>query len=151
MFLDKTINHLDKAANKFSSKIDDTDYAKELEKYNDRIAGFDEDIRDWEVERKTLESEISEGSSTLNSTRKKIEEALKLGDKAKLVAEINKCRKDIERGTQGSKKALEDISTLLNSDHLSAALISKSATKGLELLNGMSKKKQPPKSKYPYT
>ena len=147
--LEKTINHLDKAANKFSSMIDDTDYANELEKFNDRVLGFEEDINVWEEERKALESEISEGSSTLNSARKKIEEALKLGDKSKLVAEMNKCKKDIERATQSSKKALEDMSTLLNSNHLSAALISKSAKKGLDLLNGMSEKKQLPKVNIP--
>ena len=147
--LKKTINHLGKAANKFSSMIDDTDYAKELEKYNDRIAGFEEDIGDWEKERKKIDSEINENSSTLTSTRKKIEEALKLGDKSKLVADINKTMKDIERGKQGSKRALEDMSTLLNSNHLSAVLISKSANKGLNLLNTMSEKKQLPKVNIP--
>ena len=147
--LKDTIRHLGKAANKFSSMIDNTDYAKELEKYNDQISGFEDDIEEWEEERSKLDNEISENSRKLISARKKIEEALKLGDKSKLVADMDKCMKDIERGKQGAKRALEDTSTLLNSDHLSAALISKSANKGLEILYSMSKKKQLPKINIP--
>ena len=147
--LKETIRHLGKAANKFSSRIDDTDYANELEKYNDRIAGFEEDIETWEENRKTIETQISQGSSMLATTRKKIEEVLKLGDKPKLVAEIKKCEEEIERNSQASKKTLEDISSLLNSSHLSAALISKSASMGLELLNTMNEKKQLPKVSIP--
>ncbi|MEP6389021.1 MAG: AAA family ATPase, partial [Halioglobus sp.] len=147
--LKKTIDHLGKSATKFSSMIDDTDYAKELETHNDRIAGFEEDVELWEEERSALEVEIGEGSSMLASTRKKIEDALKLGDKAKLVADMSKCVRDIERSKDGSKRALEDMSGLLNSAHLSAAMITGPAKSGMQLLNSMSDNKQLPKVNIP--
>ena len=147
--LKKTIGHLGKAANKFSERIDNTDYATKLETYNDRITGFEEDIETWEEDRKKLENEIRENSSILASTRKKREEVLKLGDKSKLVADIKKCEEDIKRDDQGSKRALENMSTLLNSNYLSAALISKPADRGLNILNTMKKKKQLPKVNIP--
>lgn len=147
--LKKTISHLGSAANKFSKEIDNTDYAKELEKFNDRILGFEEDISVWEEDRKQLEAEILEGGRGLVSTRKKIEDVLKLGDKSKLVADINKCEGDIARDEQGAEKTLEYISTLLNSNNLSAALMSEVANEGLDLLNSMSEKKQLPKVNIP--
>lgn len=147
--LQKSTSHLAKAASRFSSMIDNTDYRSELEILNDRISGWEEDIGDWEEDRAKVATEIREGSNELSSVNSRIEEILKLGDKSKLVNDIHECVRDITRSKEGAKRALEDMSTLLNSSDLSAKLISVLAKKGLLFLNNLSDKKELPKVNIP--
>ncbi|KUJ82959.1 hypothetical protein AWR36_010475 [Microbulbifer flavimaris] len=147
--LKRTSSHLSRAASRFSSLIDNTDYKAKLELLNNRILSYEEDINDWESERKDLETSISESSIELSSTRKKIEDLLRLGDKGKLVEKMQKTVRSIEKSKEGASRALTDISSLTNSSDLSAALISKTAKKGMELLNAMSSQKQLPKVNVP--
>ncbi len=147
--LKRTSSRLEKSARNFSSKIDSTDYKTELEKLNDRIGGWGDDVEGWEDERKTLEDEIREGSTELSSIRRKIDEALKLGDKEKLANEMKKCTKNILRAEDSSKRAADESSILLNSPDLSAAIISPLALKGLKFLSNLSDKKELPKVSIP--
>lgn len=147
--LKSAASHLSKTANKFSSMIDDGDYKSELERLNDQISGWEEDVEEWESERLDLEEKIRNGVTELGSINKKIEEVLKLGDSAQLAAEINQCVKNISQSKSGSERALNDLSSLLNSESLSAAVISPLATSGLEFLNQLSEKKQLPKVNVP--
>lgn len=147
--LKKTSSRLEKAANKFSSMIDNTDYKAQLEKLNDRIGGWEEDIEEWETEREESEESIRDGSTQLSSNKRKIEEALKLGDKTKLVNDMHQCEKNINRAKESSKRAIEELSQQLNSPDLSATLVSPLAVKGFKFLNNLSKKKELPKVNIP--
>ncbi|MGZ3921984.1 MAG: ATP-binding protein, partial [Bacteroidia bacterium] len=89
--LETSIKHLDLAAKKFSARIDNTNYSEKLESINDKIEGYEEDITEWGNELISLESEIQNGVVTLSHTKKKIDEILKLGDKAKLASDIKTC------------------------------------------------------------
>jgi len=147
--LKRTGTHLSRAANKFSSQIDNTDYKAKLETFNDRIISYEEDIETWEDERKSLEETISDGNKELQSTKRKIEAVLKLGDKSRLVEQVNSTVRLIGKAKDASQRALSDISSLLNSADLSAALISKEARAGMEILNSLSSNKQLPKVNVP--
>ncbi len=141
--------HLSKAAVNFSSMIDNTDYKTKLEQLNDQISSWEEDISEWEKERKELEDDIISAQTRLSSIKKKIEDILRLGDKSKLVENIHRVERNIERQKKAAKRALEDITHFLGSSDLSAALISKKAAVGQELLNALSSKKQLPKINVP--
>jgi len=144
-----TSKHLGNAASAFAQKIDNTDYKKELERLNDRIDGWEEDIEEWESDRSALEEELANGRALLSRTKKKIEEQLKLGDKEKLARQISDCEGAINRGEDNIKKAFSELSLLINSADLSAALLSNMASKGVELLKRENDNKQLPKVSIP--
>lgn len=147
--LTDTTRQLGNAASSFSSKIDNTDYKSQLEVLNDRIAGWEEDIEEWEEERRNLETSIAQHTSELTSINKKIEGILKLGNKEKLVSEKQSHEKRLRINRENEKRTLNDLGSLLRSRHLSAALISGTANKGVNLLKTLSESRQLPKVNIP--
>jgi len=147
--LEKTIKHLNSIANKFSKQIDSTDYAAELERLNDQIESLDEDLEQWKNSHRHEEETLREGQKRLIEVEKKIEELLKLGDKEKLVRNLDECRKSIDRNTGAAERALVQVSGILRSRDLSASVIGDVATKGFDILNTLSQKKQLPKVNIP--
>lgn len=147
--LKKTERHLDNVAKKFATEIDDTDYAKELEKLNDRIGGFDEDIAEWESDIKEIEGKLANGTKQLRTCKAQIEEVLKLGDRAKLSAEIKATENQIRRMADNDKSQLMELSSLLSGDVVSRGLLKSKAKSALDTLLNLSKNNKLPKANIP--
>jgi len=147
--LKSTSNHLNRVASAFSNEIDDTDYAQELERLNDRISGWEEDIETWEEGRKDFESQRNAALKDLKSLSQKIEEALKLGDKSKLVDEKRTLEKLKQRNIQNSDTQLKDLSKLISNKNVSKVFVKDIAIKAMDLLNNLNQDKQLPKVNIP--
>lgn len=147
--LEKTHKHINSVAKKFSKQIDNTDYADELEKLNDAIDGYEEDLVGWEKERMELEESIKEGGKKLITVKKQIEETLKLGDREKLASDIARCVNGIRKNEDSEKRMLLSVASVLRRSDLAASLISDVANDGLKILNELSKKKQLPRVNVP--
>ncbi len=147
--LETTIKHLDLAARKFSAKIDNRNYNKESEELNDKITSREEDIAEWTEELEIKAAEIKEGDSKLVSVKEKIEAILKLGDRAKLANDIKNCEAHIKRNKEAADKALLNIASLMRDTDVAISMISKPATKGIEILNQLHDSKQLPKVNVP--
>lgn len=147
--LNSTVRHLDNVSKRFSQEIDDTDYKAELEKLNDRIESWTEDISEWEGDCAELEAQHSAGTKQLRTIRLQIEEALKLGDKEKLVEEINSTERQIRNYKQNAEKQLSQIAQLTSNEQVSKIYIRDLADKGKEILNSLNKKNKLPKVNIP--
>ena len=147
--LEDTIKHLNSAAKKFAEGIDDENYSKELERLNDIIDSCDEDITGWNGDLTNLENEIKDGDHKLADTKKKIEDILRLGDKAKLANEIKSCESHIKRNQDAAEKALQQLSSLMKDNDLAVSMISKAANKGQNILTKLHEKKELPKVNIP--
>lgn len=147
--LKSTVRHLDNVSNKFSQEIDNTDYARELEKLNDRIESWSEDIEEWEKERLELEAQETSGKRELKKIKTQIENALKLGDKAKLASEINATQAQIDRNKNNSDQELKQLAGLVSTHDVSKVFLEKQAKKAQDILSKLSKEKQLPKVNIP--
>ena len=147
--LEKTKKHLSRTAANFTKKLDDVDYAKELERLNDAIDGFTEDLDTWDSENKELEDKIKEGKKRLEKYNEQIESLLKLGDKDKIVKGINRCKLNIKRNKESSDRTLENISSLLKNTNLASSVVSEAASEGLKILIDLKEKKQLPRVNIP--
>jgi len=147
--LEKTIKHVGNVAKKFGERVDNTDYAKELERLNDSIDGYQEDIEVWGDERSEVEEEIKEGNKKLYSVKYEIEGLLKLGDKKKLAVELSEFTSRKKRAEDSSNLRLLSLSSLFRNTDLAASLISKPAQIGMAILNELVKKKQLPRVNMP--
>ncbi len=147
--LKTTKTHIANVAKRFSSEVKDQDYRAQLEKLNDAITSCEEDIEEWSEEKENLDADIQSHEDNLRSVGEKIDALLRLGDKSKLVEEINGAKRDISKNEQAAARALNDISGLLKDSNLSAAMLIKQAEAGKELLNTLSEKKQLPKVNVP--
>ena len=79
----------------------------------------------------------------------KIEDILKLGDKSKLVIEIQNLKSNIASNNNDAGKSLKELSSLLKNPDVSASMIMEPASKGLEILRGLSESKVFPKVNIP--
>ena len=147
--LEQTVKHLDGATRRFHSKIDNKDYAKEFEKINDRIDGDEEDLKEWNEELNNAVSEITSGAKKLSDVDKKIEDILKLGNKEKLVNEIQKIKNNIKREQDSADRALKELSLLMRNPDIASSMIMNVANKGLTILNELSESRQLPKVNIP--
>lgn len=147
--LKTTISHIANVAKKFSSGLEDKDDRSQLEMLNDAIASCEEDIEEWSKEKKELDSDIKRNQDIIKLEGKQIDDLLALGDKSRLVEEIDNTKKDISKNKQASARALSDISSLLKESDLSAAMLIKQAEAGKELLNSLSRERQLPKVNVP--
>lgn len=148
-YLEKTLKHLNHVAKKFGQEIDDRDYASELERLNDSIDGFEEDLAEWRAEHKEKEVELREGHKRLADCEKQIEGILLLGDRERLLRDIQKCKANIDRNAEATTRALSQLGGLLRSKELAASAIWGPARKGLDILEEMSRTKQLPKVNIP--
>lgn len=147
--LEQTVKHLEGATRRFGSKIDNTDYAQEYEKINDRLDSAKEDLKEWSEELNNIENELTSGEKKLSDVEKKVENILKLGDKEKLVNEIQKNKNNIKREQDSADRALKDLSSLMKNPDIASSMIMKVANKGLNILNELSKSRQLPKVNIP--
>lgn len=147
--LETTIKHLDSAAKKFGAKIDNTNYNEKFTAATDKIEGYDEDIADWSEELNALEGEIKEGDSKLAHVKEKINDILKLGDKAKLENDVKNCEAHIKRNEDAEAKALLRVADLMRDTEIAASMITKPALKGRAILNELYERKQLPKVNIP--
>lgn len=147
--LEQTEKHLDSAIKKFESKSDNTDYKKKVEKINDQLDGYREDIEEWSEELKDKESEINENTQRLRDIEQKIEEILTLGDKKKLVKDIQNCKSHIKSNQDSAERALKELSSLMRNPTVAASMLMKPANKGLSILKKLHEKKQLPKVNIP--
>lgn len=147
--VEKTIKNLGNVSTKFSQEIDNKDYAKELERLNDQISGYEEDTDNWNREFEEAGKRISVVSKALADKESEVDEILKLGDKEELIQRRNSIDKRASQAKGAlvdSEKALasvvynESISKAFLKDHLSAAK---------EMLDSMSQAKQLPKVNVP--
>ena len=147
--LESTNRQLGGVAKTLSAKVGDGSTKKQLEKLNDRISGWEEDLTEWENEREVSQKEKDSSSTKLEKIDRDIEDTLKLGDKEKLVNRKKELQLNLKRNRNGEKVALEDLSKLINSKNLSAALVSKPAIKGKNVLDSLSNRKQLPRVNIP--
>jgi len=147
--LEQTAKHIDSVTRRLQSKIDNTDYAEKCVKINDQLDGYSEDIDEWSEELGSKENELTEGAKKLTETEKKIEDILKLGDKKKLVKEIQTYKKRIVRSQESADRCLKELSSLMRDSDVAISMITKPANKGLEILNKLSQSKQLPKVNIP--
>lgn len=147
--LDKTTRHLKGIANDFSSKIDSKDYKVELERIQDAITGYEEDIQEWSQEKEDAEDYLKKAQSELKKQQAKLEEALKAGD----LDALNHQKKDAEkRCAQAERRKvseLERLAQLCSSESLSTAYIGKEIRSAIELLENLHEKRQLPKVNIP--
>lgn len=147
--LEKTISHLGNVANKFSQEIDNKDYAKELEKLCDHMASYEEDIAEWKEELEFAEDEISKIQKELATKDKAIEDALKLGDKEKLVKQKQAVQKNIQRMSDSEKSAYKSLRAVVSNEQMSRGVLAEHLENAKTILNGMNRSKQLPKVNVP--
>jgi DNA sulfur modification protein DndD len=142
--LESIIKNLKKVKLSFAAKIDNTDYGKWLldaeTKYQDNeewIEGAEDDLNNCLEKKQGADSQ----SKTLKS---KIEEQLKLGNKAVLAAEIKGINKLIERSRDGIKTSVSDQCNILNDKDLAIDLIGSKLETSISLLKKMNAKDQFP-------
>jgi DNA sulfur modification protein DndD len=138
--LESIIKNLKNVKLSFAKQIDNTDYGRRLldaeTKYQDNeewIEGAEDDLNDC-LEKK------QEADSQFKTLKSKIEEQLKLGNKASLAAEIKGINKLIERSRNGIKTSVSDQCNILNDKDLAIDLIGSKLETSILLLKKMNAK-----------
>lgn len=147
--LDSTIKHLGQVANRFSQEVDNTDYVKEIEDINDKIAGYDEDIDEWTLELTELRDKVKELDTKVRQIDSKREELLKLGNKSTLIERRNKAQRIIDDQKRNEKLIYKQLSQLGYNDMIAKALLSDHIKNAQNKLNGLNQSKQLPKVNIP--
>jgi len=147
--LNTTVRHLDNVATKFSAEIDNTDYARKLEALNDQIGGFTEDIEQWESESQKFEAALANGQKELKTIKNSIEDSLKLGDRSKLLEDIQSTERQRNLMKEICDTQLSALARLISGEGASKAYVAKSAQNAMRLLNGLNKDKKLPKANIP--
>ena len=148
-YLNTTVRHLENVSKRFGQEIDNTDYKAQLERLNDRIGGWTEDISEWESESSELEVQKTSGTKELRTIRAQIEDALKLGDKEKLVDEMNSARRQIANYRTNAEKQLQQIASLTSTKQVSKIFLGDLAKKAKDILGNLNEEKQLPKVNIP--
>lgn len=147
--LNTTVKHIDNVAQKFSKEIDDTDYALELEKLNDQIGGFTEDIDSWSVEVSELEDQVRNGQRELRTIQSAIDEIVKLGDRSALLADKHRLERQKMRMQDNTESGLISLSKLITSNDASKAILSQRVGGALKILSDLKKGNKLPKADIP--
>lgn len=111
--VDQTVRHLSNVARQFSQQIDNTDYAKELERLNNHITSYEEDIVEAEDKIRVATLELDELNKEINEKEKQKDEILKLGDKSNLALQRNKIIDDIHRFSKMNESAARRLLPVL--------------------------------------
>lgn len=147
--LERTIRHLDNVSAKFGREIDDTDYANQIEILSDQISGHKEDIEQWQREKEEIDQQLQEARKHKEHIRRDLDEALKLGDKEKLVSDKKSTERNIRRLKDNTDSSLHDMSKILYGDVVSKALVGSLIEDAKSQLKAMNDKKQLPKVNVP--
>lgn len=148
--LRQTSKHLGVVANKFGSEVDNTNYKDEYQNLSDKILSYEEDIEEAKTEIIEKNEELLKANTEIKLVRAKIEDLLRLGDKSKLLADLNAEKSGLRRAQENANDSLKRISTLISKNmNLSQFMVSEYASKGIDILNGLSAKNQLPKLNIP--
>lgn len=147
--LDKTNTHLGNVLRKFSSEIDDTNYAEELEKLHDRISSAEEDLDEWQQDLDEKEEEISSANESLRICRRKIDETLQLGDKEALLQQKKQFETSHNNLLAAQAGTLKGFLKLASGESVSVALLKGHLVKALDPLQKMKEQKMLPKVNLP--
>ncbi len=147
--LDDTTKDVRSARKQFGSMVSDKNLKEELEKFNDRIIGWAEDLEEYGREQQDRSNDLKERSQDLEKTEKEIEKMLLSGNREELVEQKQVAQKKRSQSLDGQKRALKGLAALIESKDLSASLIGKHANRGIEQLGQLNQKKQLPKVNVP--
>lgn len=147
--VDQTVRHLGNVVKHFSQEIDNTDYKKELEKLNNYITSYQEDIAEAEENIKVASLTLTELNDEIKIKNKQVEEILKLGDKADLLSKKNKLTQDLTRMRNIREEAYQRLSSFVSSDLTSQMLLEKHITTAKNMLSSLEEKKELPKINLP--
>ncbi|MEM7357933.1 MAG: AAA family ATPase [Pseudomonadota bacterium] len=147
--LNTTVKHIDNVAQKFSKEIDNTDYAKELEKLNDQISGFTEDIDRWITEVADLEDQVRNGQREQRTIQTNIDEIVKLGERSDLLDEKQSLERQKSRMQDNIKSGLQSLSRILSNSDSSKAFLSNHVGVALNILQIKKEERELPKANIP--
>ena len=148
--LRQTVKHLGAVAIKFGNEVDNTNYKDEYQNLSDKILSYEEEIEESQVEIIEKNEELLKAISEIKSVRGKIEDLLRLGDKSKLLLDLNTEKSGLKRAQENENDSLKRISSLISKNmSLSQFMLSDYASKGINILNELSAKNQLPKLNIP--
>ena len=147
--VDQTVRHLGNVARQFSQKIDNTDYAKELERLNNHITSYEEDIAEAEENIRVANLELDELNKEINEKEKQKDEILKLGDKSNLALQRNKIIDDIHRFSKMNESTARSLLPVIYNDSASRMLLGEHIATAQNMLAKLNKKKQLPQINLP--
>lgn len=147
--LDKTTRHLRAIANDFSSRIDNTDYKRELERVQDNIISYEEDIEEWSKERVQAEEYLKKSEEELEKQQANLENALRAGDLDTLNKQKAESEKQHAQADSRKRSELEQLAQLCSSESLSAALIGDRLKRARSILQDLYENRQLPKAHLP--
>jgi DNA sulfur modification protein DndD len=133
----------------FLRGIDKSDYSKKLLEVETQIQSNDEWISSNVEELQELLEDKNKYEDELASLKKRIEEQLKLGNKAALSSEINKAIKQKKSADELKKNSIKSLCALLNSKKLSTSLIQSKLDPAIEILKKMKARDNFPKQFIP--
>lgn len=147
--LQSTIRHINAAANKFESQIDNRDYAKEFELINNHIISYNEDILEQTTRLEELETKKARLENDKKFVNKKIEDIIKQGDKNKLIRERDKINIDIRKLEENEAQSLARLRKNIQNEYVSLGLLKDEFNKAKNFLADLKDKKQLPKANVP--
>ena len=147
--VDQTVRHLGNVARQFSQQIDNTDYAKELERLNNHITSYEEDIVEAEDNIRVATLELAELNKEINEKEKQKDEILKLGDKSNLALQRNKIIDDIHRLSKMNESAARSLLPVIYNDSASRMLLGEHIATAQNMLANLNRKKQLPQINLP--
>lgn len=148
-YLESTIRHLNNVESKFESEVDNKDYAAELTSINNKIEFHQAEIDEIDEELKTLEHKKSTADINRRQYQIKIEEALKQGDKNKLINERDSLLRQAQTLENTKVLSLKMLRDLVQEENTSLILIKDKFLKAQEYLRSLKDKKQLPKANTP--
>ena len=143
------LTKLEKVRSSFGRQIEKGDLAEDLASKNEQredialfLEGEAEELNEYHENRKELEKE-------LDQVKKKIEETLKLGDRQKLLSDIQTQIKEKSRLEQLHQRSKQRLSDILITNKLASYLIKDKVSPAIEILQTLRNNKQLPKQSIP--
>ena len=147
--LDGAINHLNAISREFSKEVDNIDYATEIEKLNDKISWYTDELSETNEGISEQEELKAEATKELVRIRSEIENALKAGDKTKLLKDIKDTENLVRLSEEQEKDAVKSLSLIISSEETSKLLLKNKAIAAQSLLRSLSESKKFPKVNIP--
>jgi DNA sulfur modification protein DndD len=143
------ISRLDKVRGSYGRTIEKGDLSKNLSELNDTRENFEIFLSGEEDEISDLGQEKDDLTKQLISVKRKIEEALKLGDREKLLKNIKQHQAELQRLMRLQETGKHRLSKLLNQNSIASSLLKDKVQTGIELLQKLKNNKQLPKQSIP--
>jgi DNA sulfur modification protein DndD len=147
--IESGIRRLSTIAKKFGDEIDSTDYRHELERVNDNIISYEEEISDYKQEAASKHEEVEGLKKIEQRNREKLDEALQLGNKDELVQRRAALQKTVRVAEESLDAAMKRLASLTRDRNVAFSIAGDVANAGAALLQDMSAKKLLPKVSIP--